>query len=136
MKEKKEMCKNYYKGESEETKFSVLILVSNSARASLRDFSFPSRIKEVSSANCDSLCSASVTFIPDIFLFPLIWIARISAHKMKRYGESGSLVDNRVVLWNCFWQIATLNYCRFNIIVKHFYPMNYRLKIKKLQSTI
>ena len=27
MKEKKEMCKNYYKGESGETKFSVVILV-------------------------------------------------------------------------------------------------------------
>ena len=27
MKEKKEMCKNYYKGESGETKFSVVILM-------------------------------------------------------------------------------------------------------------
>jgi hypothetical protein len=66
----------------------ILANQSNSARASLRDFSFPSRIKEVSSANCDSLCSVSVTFIPVIFLFRLILIARISAHKMKMYEKS------------------------------------------------
>jgi hypothetical protein len=39
----------------------------------------------VSSANCDNLCSILFTFIPPIFLLPRILMAKISAHKIKRY---------------------------------------------------
>jgi hypothetical protein len=53
-------------------------------KASFRDFSLPSKINDVSSANCDNLCSILVTFIPPIFLLPRILMAKISAHKIKR----------------------------------------------------
>ena len=45
--------------------------LSNSSKASFRDFSLPSKINDVSSANCDTLCPILVTFIPPIFLLPL-----------------------------------------------------------------
>jgi hypothetical protein len=44
----------------------------------------------VSSANCDNLCSILVTFIPPIFVLPRILMAKISARKIKRYGDNGS----------------------------------------------
>jgi hypothetical protein len=41
-------------------------------------FSLPSKINDVSSENCDNLCSILVTFIPPIFLLPRILMAKIS----------------------------------------------------------
>ena len=64
---------------------------SNSNKASFRDFSLPSKINDVSSANYDNLCAILVTSIPPIFLLPCILMAKISAHKMKKYGDNGSI---------------------------------------------
>ena len=64
---------------------------SNSYKASFRDFSLPSKINDVSSANYDNLCAILVTSIPPIFLLPRILMAKISAHKMKKYGDNGSI---------------------------------------------
>ena len=50
----------------------------------------PSKIIEVSSANYEIRNSVSFTLMPLIFSFFLIFVAKNSAHIMKRYGERGS----------------------------------------------
>jgi hypothetical protein len=65
----------------------------NSSKASFRDFSLSSKINDVSSANCDNLCSILFTFIPPIFLLPRILMAKISAHKIKRKSLNEALLE-------------------------------------------
>ena len=56
----------------------------------LREFSDASKVKDVSSAYWEIKCALSPTFIPLIFSFCLINIAKISAQSINIYGDRGS----------------------------------------------
>ena len=60
------------------------------SRAVKRDCGDPSRIRHVSSAYWEILCSLPLIIIPPISWFCLMRIAKISEHMMNKYGA----IDN------------------------------------------
>ena len=62
-------------------------MISNAANGDLGE---PSRTSEVSSAYCEILCSLLSIKIPFMSVFCFIYIARVSAQRINKYGTTGS----------------------------------------------
>ena len=63
---------------------------NNTSSVAFKDLLLPSKMNDVPSAYCDSLCSLLFIIIQLIFLLFLIIIAKISAQRMKKKVDTGS----------------------------------------------
>ena len=71
------------------------------SKAAKKDFDEPSRVRVVSSAYWEILCSLSHITIPLIPWFCLIRTIKISAQRRNRYGATGSPCRHPLWMRNC-----------------------------------